>query len=825
MKAQIYVALITLLALATGVGSAFGTGPAGWECRVPMHFLLLLAFCLVGSTLKIRLPGIVGSLSVSYIFVLIGVLEMSLGETLALGMAGALVGSLWKTQVKARPIQICFNVASLMVSSAGSWWAFRGVAEIGMIHPAAKLACAAIAYYVLNTFSVSIVVGLSEGKSAVSVWRAHYTWAFPNYILGASVAGLSAYLSHQHGWTVAVLVLPVIYAIYHSFRIYLDRIENEKLHAEEMSALHLRTIEALALAIEAKDDCTSEHLSRVQVYALEIGRELGLDAGQLKALQAAAILHDIGKLAVPDYIISKPGKLTADEFEKMKIHPVVGAEILERVQFPYPVAPIVRSHHEKWDGSGYPSGLRGEQIPIGARILSTVDCLDALASDRQYRRAMSLEQSLKIVQEEAGKAFDARVVEILVRRASELEVKAKAAAAKSVRLNFDMKIERGEAPAAGFEQSDPKLAVHVPDQPSFVASIARARHEVSAVYELTHELGSSLSLEETLSVLGMRLKAVIPHDCIAIYLRRDDTLYPAFVSGENASLFSSLEIPLGQGLSGWVLENHRPVINGNPSVEPGYLNDPTKFSTLRSALAIPLTKGDHLPAVLTLYHADRDAFHRDHLRILQGIQGKLSLALANALKFREAQAGSSLDPLTGALNARALFFYLDAELSRAKRAESALTLFVCDMNGFKALNDQYGHNHGDRLLRRVATHLKEMVRGYDGVGRLGGDEFVVVMPGLEPGLVAGKIAEIEHAIATAAEAENVAGLLNCCTGHASFPQDGQDAEDLLAVADQRLYQAKCTRGAATQGLPALENAIARVVPAPSIAGPEKTDNF
>ncbi len=800
LRANVYIGLICILGIAAGV-----EGALNWDCRIPMRFLVLLGLCLCGASLKIKLPGIMGSLSVSYIFILIGVLEMSLGETVAIAFAGAIAGSLWNTRFKARAIQVLFNVASVTVASAASWWALHGAESLGFDHPAAELALAALTYYMLNTFSVAIIVAITESKPIAAVWVGNYAWAFPYYILGATVAGLISYIHRLHGWQTSVLVLPVIYAVYYSFRLYLDRLENDKLHAQEMSSLHLRTIEALALAIEAKDDCTSEHLSRVQVYALEIGKELGLDDDEMKALQAAAILHDIGKLAVPDYIISKPGKLTADEFEKMKIHPVVGAEILERVQFPYPVAPIVRSHHEKWDGSGYPAGERGEQIPIGARILSAVDCLDALASDRQYRRALPLGKALQIVIDESGKAFDPQVVSILVRRAAELEIKAKAAAQKAVKLNFDLKIERGEAPAAGFEQSEPTPAAQAAEPLSFVARIARARHEVSAVYELTHELGASLSLEETLSVLGMRLKGVIPYDCIAIYLRRDDTLHPVFVNGENAALFSSLEIPLGQGLSGWVLENQRPVINGNPSVEPGYLNDPTKFSTLRSALAIPLTDAQHAPAVLTLYHAERDAFHKDHLRILQGIQGKLSLALGNALKYRQAQAASTTDELTEALNARALFFYLDAELGRAKRNETPLTLFVCDLNAFREFNAQHGHNRGDRLLRRVASQLKDMVRGYDGVGRLGGDEFVVVMPGLTRELAASKITDIERAVAASAEAEGLGGQVTCCTGAASYPDDGQDAEDLLAVADQRLYQAKSAR--LTPGLAALDAAI------------------
>ena len=160
---------------------------------------------------------------------------------------------------------------------------------------------------------------------------------------------------------------------------------HETKHVQNITALHVRTIEALALAIEAKDDTTHDHLRRVSFYAVEIGKSMGLNEEALVALHAAALLHDIGKLAVPENIISKPGKLKPEEFEKMKIHPIIEAEILDRVQFPYPVVPIVRAHHEKWDGTGYPEGLKGEQIPLGARILSVVDCLDALASDRQYR--------------------------------------------------------------------------------------------------------------------------------------------------------------------------------------------------------------------------------------------------------------------------------------------------------------------------------------------------------------------------------------------------------------------------------------------------------
>src|SRR5581483_6058687 len=363
----------------------------------------------------------------------------------------------------------------------------------------------------------------------------------------------------------------------------------------------LRTIEALALAIEAKDHTTHDHLQRVRVYATEVAKKLKVSDAEMEALHAAALLHDIGKLAVPEHIISKPGRLSPEEFEKMKIHPVVGAEILERVRFPYPVVPIVRAHHERWDGSGYPFGLRGDEIPIGARILSAVDYLDALASDRQYRRALPLEEVMRRLAEESGRAFDPKVVSILQKRYRDLEkiVQAQFTPGEELKPSTEIKVERGSAPDAGFEDITNKDAPG--QEATFLSSIAAARQEAQTLFELSQDLGASLSLGETLSVFSVKLRRLVPYDAIAIYVRRGNELVPEYVSGDNFRLFASLRIPMGQGLSGWVAHNRKPIINGNPSVEPGYLNDPSKFSTLRSALAIPLEGLAGVVAVLALY--------------------------------------------------------------------------------------------------------------------------------------------------------------------------------------------------------------------------------
>ena len=313
---------------------------------------------------------------------------------------------------------------------------------------------------------------------------------------------------------------------------------------------------------------------------------------------------------------------------------------------------------------------------------------------------------------ESGVSFDPKVVEILQRRYVELEAMAQERGGETAKLSTDVKVERGLEPAAGFENT--KRPASSTDKPSdFLSSIAAARQEVQTLFELAQDLGNSLSLNETLSLLAMRLKRMIQYDSLAIYVLRGEKLRAEYVNGENFRLFSSLDIPLGQGLSGWVAENRKPIINGNPSVEPGYLSDETKFTTMRSALSVPLIGLNGTISVLTLYHNEKDAFTQDHLRILLAIVPKLALSIENALRFQQAQSSASTDYMTGLPNARSLFLHLDSELARCRRLNSPLIVLVCDMNGFKQINDKYGHLEGNRILHSVASKLKDSCREYD----------------------------------------------------------------------------------------------------------------
>jgi len=774
-----------------------------WQSADLARFVCYVAVAVLASGLKVQLPGIDGTMSVNFLFILLGVMELSLPETLLIGCLASLVQSVWQARNRLDPIKVIFNVLGMMANaSALSYYSYHQLeAKFGPNRPLLLMA-AALVFFLANTLPISLVIALTEGKSSRRVWSECYFWSFPYYLVGAAAVGLVGLVNRQAGWQTSLLVLPLIYWVYRSYRLYLgrleaekDRVEVEKRHVEEIASLNMRTIEALALAIEAKDHTTHQHLQRVRVYALEIAKELGLSESETEALRAAALLHDIGKLAVPEHIINKPGRLTQAEFEKMKVHPIVGAEILERVAFPYPVAPIVRSHHERWDGTGYPEGLKGEEIPIGARILAVVDCLDALASDRQYRPAMALGAAMAKVSEEAGSWFDPKVVEILERRYVELEHMAQSVELTGMPLGLspEVHVERGLEPAAGFEKwgevANPQT------ETDFLTSIASARQEAQTMFELSQDLGNSLSLSETLSVLSMRLRRMIPYDSIVVFVNRNGWLLPELVNGENFRLLSSMKIRVGEGLCGWVAENCKPIVNGNPQVEAGYVVDPEKYTTLRSALAVPLEGLTGVVGVLAMYHAGPDAFTADHLRILLAVVSKVALSIENALKYQQAESSATTDYLTGLPNARSLFVHLAQEVARCRRMKNSLAVMVCDIDGFKQINDSFGHLEGDKLLREFSARLKEACRGYDYVARMGGDEFVVTAPGLSPQAAAEKANRLNEAAIEAGRQICGRNIITLSVGTAVCPEDGFDVERLLAEADRRMYSLKQTHHA------------------------------
>jgi len=378
-KVQILLTIISAAAL------------TDWAAHRPtgnwVQFGIFLAAVLLTSGFKVALPRGDGSMSLNFPFLLLAVVQLSPLQVLFL--TGLSVAAQCRVRVTKifTAVQIGFNVANTMLAAGYAYFAYVFLVGHGStLAPA--LAVSAVAYFFWSTGSVAAIIASSSEEPAYRLWKSEFTWYLPFYVVGAVLASSAHWLSARFGWATALLLIPMVYTVYRSYMAQIARIKERQQHIEETEALHLRTIEGLAMAIEAKDQNTHDHLFRVRSYVEEVGKALNLSSEDLQALRTASFLHDIGKLAVPEHIINKPGKLTPEEFEKMKIHPVVGADILARVRFPYPVVPIVRSHHEWWNGRGYPDGLKGEEIPVGARVLTVVDCYDALVSDRPYRKGM-----------------------------------------------------------------------------------------------------------------------------------------------------------------------------------------------------------------------------------------------------------------------------------------------------------------------------------------------------------------------------------------------------------------------------------------------------
>jgi putative nucleotidyltransferase with HDIG domain len=587
---------------------------SGHPAQQWFHFFVYLAAILLSSGMKVAMPKSEGTMSVNFPFILLGILQLSPLQAVILATSSVIAQCRIRVIKPFTLIQILFNVANVTTATVLAWQTYASTLSLSRGEVAPALAIAATVYFLANTIPLTLILAWESGTGPLKQWRQEFLWYLPFYFVGAVLAAAANLVGVMFGWMTSLLLIPMVYTVYRAYCAQMAIVRDRERHIVETEALHLRTIEGLAMAIEAKDKNTHRHLMRVRVYVSELGRLMGFDRSLMQALLTASYLHDIGKLAVPEYIINKPGKLTPDEFEKMKIHPVVGADILERVKFPYPVVPIVRSHHEAWDGSGYPDGLKGEEIPIGARVLTTVDCFDALASDRPYRKALPLDKAMEFVKSRAGIQFDPVVVQLLEEHFPALEEMARKQIEEVEPLKTDLFIERGAAPGAGFEaEQDTQASVPAPNE------------EAKAVIELSQALGASVDMREAGAILCVRLRPLIPFDCFAVYRKRDDFVVAQYIGGESARAFSAQPIPVGEGVSGWVAQSGRAIVNGNPTVEPNFLSGSGLFTAQSSALSVPLIDADGAVfGAIAVYSAKPVAFSKDHLRILEAIQPAFS---------------------------------------------------------------------------------------------------------------------------------------------------------------------------------------------------------
>ncbi|HEY0544581.1 MAG TPA: diguanylate cyclase [Pyrinomonadaceae bacterium] len=663
--------------------------------------------------------------------------------------------------------------------------------------------CAFVAaQYILSVGITTAYAACLNDSDKAKPTRESLVWMAITQASGAASAALF-YFAWQGGGLpfvfVGLLIIGMVYLMHHFNEQRVEEIrraEQEKSrHIEEMAKLHLNTIESLAIAIDAKDQTTHGHVRRTQIYATEMGRLLGVTEDEVHALRAGALLHDIGKLAVPEYILNKPGKLTEAEFAKMKIHPTVGGDILKRVNFPYPVEEIVRFHHEKWDGTGYPKGLKAEAIPLVARIISVVDFYDATRCDRPYRTGMKREESLSLLRQMSGTSFDPGVVEVFIEHVEEFDT-------LIASQDIEEQVQSDEAVDETSARPDAGLASDVLGAPddgnSGFRSITEAQREVFAFHEIAQTIGSSLNLQDTVTLISTKLGAIVPYDTCIIFLvdEKSGKAIPAHVVGEHASTFSQRRINIGDGVTGWVIANGRTMCSSSPELD--LLGVAEEISRqIKHLLVTPLMREDGTFGAITLYSKNRHPYTTENVRLLESVAQHASSALNNALTFEKTKESALIDPLTELPNARAFYMALEQRIAECQRLKNRepMTVVSMDLDNFKEINDAYGHATGDRLLASVAAVIKNQLRQMDILARYAGDEFTAILP-MASGNMAVVIAERISSALKAHKFSVRTGRsveVGVSIGIACYPDDGETAEQLLTIADRNMRHDKHAR--------------------------------
>jgi diguanylate cyclase (GGDEF)-like protein/putative nucleotidyltransferase with HDIG domain len=760
------------------------SGFSSLQLERPGLFAVLLIMSVVSSALKVDMPLGVGSscISLSYAVDFTSLLLLGPGPTMLIAVASGWSQSTFFMSVPNPAYKTLFSMATLAMSvsaAGGTYTALGGTYGSLPSAPLQPLMAAALVYFLVNSVAVAAAYALSSGRGVLRVWHDNFLWTISSYVVGAIAAGIAVEVFQRAGqWHTALAFVP-LGLTYRSYRVYLKRIADEQQRATESAQLHRESTEVLARAIQAKDEGGSRHVERVQFYASALAQQLELPERDRQAVEIAALLHDIGKLAVPEHILSKPGPLTSDERKKMQLHAQIGAEIVSAVPFPFPVAPLIRSHHERWDGKGYPSRLSGEQIPLGARILAVVDCFDALTSSRPYRMALGRDEAIQVMRDQAGTAFDPAIVARFTELLPVLTPPASDGFTRGVRGEFAGGIGLGERQA--------RLSADA------FAEIASANRETTALYAIAQSMGRSMSLQDSMSVVADKLSDLLPLSLCALFVRRgDEDLRCRFVAGLHADRLENATIAEGDGLSGWVARHRRPLVNGVPAAEFTAAGASGADLALQSAMICPLAVGDEVIGTIAVYHEGVGSYTEDHRRVLDQVARQAASVVHNALIFERSQEQALKDALTGLANPRALQFQAAREIGRARRSAAPFSLLLLDLDDFKIINDEYGHLAGDRALQEVAKVLQQSTRPYDTCIRYGGDEFVVLLPSCDRHEAEDRCLELQRAVAAlslrAPDGREIP--LRVSVGASVFPEDGDTYERMLVVADRRMYRNK-----------------------------------
>ena len=772
------------------------------------QWLLLSLTSLFVATINIRLPALSAMISMGDVFTILILTQFGPGPALLTYWAGVIVAHLvdlfrkygFALTRKVRPDRWAFNLSCCALSTWTMAVVYNSTVR-ALAYPVniiVGLLAVAIGWFLVNTVTLSLALSFWMTRSFWSVWREGLVLYLLNFLGSAAAAGLISVFYQRAGFLIFVLCMPIAVVFYKLYEFYIQKFEQAQTHIRELSKLYLQTIESLASAVDAKDRYTHGHIRRVQAYATELAQCMGVIAEkELLAIQAGALLHDIGKIAIPEYILNKPTVLTETEFEKMKIHPVVGANMLRTIDFPYPVEPIVKSHHERWDGNGYPDGLKGEEIALGARILSLVDCYDALTTDRPYRSPMARPQILEFFRREAGKAYDPNVVETFILNLDRIET-----AGQTVHVaDGDVwgikqhEIEIGSrAGIRNLEKVQPTLTYG-----RALNAGTDVQREIYSIFEFARAELHCLTVRDILIFMGSKLGNVIEYDAAVFYVANlaEGNLTAAHVIGREIEGLQGLSLGLEQKLSGWVAANNQSLCNLPPFPDFLRCEEPRPMFQL-SAIA-PMNRGGTVLGAISLYRKNHLKFTEEEFRRLEIIANQTAITLAKSGTIDDDDQ-RLFDSLTGIPNGFQLYLTFDQIAMDATRYAYPLALFRIHLDDLKSIRQRWGHMSGDESLRATATYLKKELRETDLLVRYSTEEFVALNPQMSCEQAEALKSRLQNDLDHFhfAIRANASIALPASIGIASFPEDGSDLETLLSVGEWRMREDRELRAAVKQ---------------------------
>lgn len=605
-----------------------------------------------------------------------------------------------------------------------------------------------------------------------------FLWSLTAGLTASAIVALVTIGGEWGAWGL-LLAAPGLYLAYRvlvsSFRCEQPISAADRDQYIQLTNAYRAATEALASAIGAKDSYMHPHSNRVPQICDFIASKLRLSPSEVERIRLAALVRDVGKLGVPDYILLKPGPLDPEEFAKMRNHAAIGAKLLKEANLPSDIVEMVLHHHERYDGAGYPERLMGNQIPLGSGIIAVAVVYDALVSDRCYRNGWSHIEAIEHIKQLSGASFNPNIIKAFL----DVEQQVKAIYDGNKNEMHDEDHKPGESSCAAID------------------TIAQANRELLSLFDIAQTLSSTLELDEVLALLTNRTRRLLQSStCVVFVVDRahPKSMVAKAVAGRFEDALKGAHARSGRGVTGKSAFHMEPRIgNYDPNdlmlaceVDPGI--------DFKSCAVAPIVSYGELLGAINIYDVSPRAFSHDEVRILTFVAHQAALAIQNAKAFEEVRDSALRDPLTNLRNGRFLRHSLERELSRCTRLGEPMAVLGIDLDHFKAVNDLLGHEAGDVVLRDVANIFRHELRDYDVIVRNGGDEFVVLLPGTSSHEAHQTAQRIRAAVECyAAQAVKQIPGFGASVGVASYPDESSDARSLLARADAAMYRDKRAR--------------------------------